>query len=179
MKGRVVLSIVILLLAGCATVAPAPPRQINISTAFDQSEVQWFKTKGNGSITGQAYFQTVGGQPRTCAGGRVTLYPHSTYIDKLTVAVFGNTTSGYVPIYQMNFQVNPRSPSATSEYAMTAACDAQGNFSFTDLPAGSYYVLAGVVWTIPGENMMPPQGGELMRSVTLGAGESKRVILTP
>lgn len=61
----------------------------------------------------------------------------------------------------------------------TTTCDAQGNFSFTDLPDGEYYVNAMVVWGIPmGYGMVSRQGGPVMQRVSLHGGEHKRVVLT-
>jgi hypothetical protein len=178
MKKAIVSFVILALLTGCASLAPPPPRQVALTTTFNPQEVAWFNETGTGSITGQAFFQTRGGQPRTCAGLEVLLQPQSAYAVERLTAIYGNTTGGYVPELSARVQFTPDDP-AYKEVRKTSICDAQGNFSFTGLPAGKYFLAAAVVWTIPGQEFAPPQGGGLMKSVTLADGETKRVILTP
>ncbi|MCL1524579.1 prealbumin-like fold domain-containing protein [Xanthomonas nasturtii] len=165
-------------LAACASLAPPQPRQVALTTLFSPQEVAWFTTTGMGSVTGQAFFQTRGGQPRTCAGLEVSLQPHSTYGDERLTAIYGNATGGYTPALASRVQFTPDDLDY-QQVRKTSICDAQGNFSFTGLPAGKYFLVAAVVWTVPGQEFAPPQGGPLMKSFTLADGETKRVILTP
>ena len=53
-------------------------------------------------------------------------------------------------------------------------CDAQGNFSFSQLPAGAWFVVTQVNWVV-GYNR---QGGTLMREVDLSNNETVQVLLT-
>lgn len=165
-------------LSACASLAPPPPRQVNLTSSFNPAEVAWFNSTGTASISGQAFFQTRGGQPRTCAGLEVSLQPRSTYGDERLTALYGNTSAGAIPALASRVQFIP-DDAAYKAARKTSVCDAQGNFSFTNLPAGDYVLVAAVIWTIPGQEFAPPQGGPLMKSVTLSEGESERVILTP
>lgn len=178
MKNIIASTIMLACVTGCASLAPPPPRQVALTTTFNPQEVSWFRGTGHGSITGQAFFQTRGGQPRTCAGLEVELKPRSAYGDERLTAIYGNAKGGYSPALGARVQFTPDDP-AYKEAAKTSICDAQGNFSFTGLPAGNYFLTAAVIWTIPGQEFGPPQGGVLMKSVTLAEGETKRVILTP
>ncbi|HGM6050058.1 MULTISPECIES: hypothetical protein [Stenotrophomonas] len=172
-----VLPLGFLLLSGCATFAPAPPRQVALTTTFDPSEVAWFSEKGTGAINGQAFFQTRGGQPRTCAGLEVSLQPKSGYGRERLIALYGSAESGYTTVGSANVQFIPDSADY-KQARKTSVCDAQGNFSFTGLPAGEYFLTTGIMWSVPGQEFMPPQGGLLMQSVKLSDGESTRVIMT-
>jgi len=162
-------------LTGCASMMPQP-KQVTLSSAFNAQDVAWFNSSGTGSITGQAFFQTRGGQPRTCAGLEVSLQPHSSYGDERLIAIYGTTESGFAPTTTMRVKFNPDEP-AYHKMRKTTVCDAQGNFSFTQLPAGKYVVTSAIVWTVPGS--FAPEGGGLLKSVSLSNGESTRVILTP
>lgn len=83
-------------------------------------------------------------------------------------------------IYRSNeqgFNQDRRIVDAPSEYTRQSRegqCDAQGNFRISDLPAGDYYVITGVHWVIGSV----PQGGNLMRRVSLAAGQNAEVFLT-
>ena len=176
MKNAAISVLMLACLSGCASLTPR--RQVSLTSTFSPQEVAWFNSTGTGSITGQAFFQTRGGQPRTCAGLEVSLQPHSTYGDERLRAIYGSTNTGYAPALATRIQFNPNS-SAYLQTVKKSTCDAQGNFSFTGLPAGNYVVSTILVWRIPGQEYASPQGGALMKSVTLKDGESTRVILTP
>ena len=165
-------------LSGCSSMGLTPPRQVNLASTFNPQEVAWAGAVGTGSIAGQAFFQTRGGQPRTCAGLEVSLQPHSTYGDERLIAIYGNAEQGYVSALASRIQFTPDDPSY-KQSVRTSTCDAQGNFVFNGLPSGKYFLVASIIWRIPGQDFSPPQGGQLMKSLTLSEGENARVILTP
>jgi hypothetical protein len=53
-------------------------------------------------------------------------------------------------------------------------CAAQGNFEFTQIPNGRWFVLTEVTWAVG----YARQGGTLMREVSLANGETVQVLLT-
>ena len=57
-------------------------------------------------------------------------------------------------------------------------CDAQGNFAFTEVADGSYYVATYVTWETGGR-YTPVQGGGVMTSVTVKGGQTIDVIIAP
>lgn len=169
--------IVLIALSGCASLAPMA-KKITLTSRFSAEEVAWFNATGTSSLTGQAFFQTRGGQPRTCAGLEIELKPKSSYGDERLTAIYGNPAGGYTPAFAANIQFTP-DDAKYKEMRRTTVCDAQGNFSFTDLPAGDYFVTSSIIWILPGQEFAPPQGGVLMKSVNLGDGQTKRILLTP
>lgn len=175
MKKALAISLLCAAMTGCASMMPQP-KQVALTTTFNAESVAWFNSTGTGSINGQAFFQTRGGQPRTCAGLEVGLFPRSTYGDERLTAIYGTTKSGYVPALATRVQFTPDDPNYSNTHKSTV-CDAQGNFTFTGLPAGEYFIISTITWTVPGGYL--PEGGALMQSVSLSDGESKRVILTP
>lgn len=162
-------------LAGCASVQPQPTL-MRLSSTFDAESVAWFNSAGTGIIEGQAFFQTRGGQPRTCAGLEVGLQPRSEYGDERLTVLYGGTSSGHLPAAMTQVQFTPDSL-AYQQARKTTTCDAQGNFRLSGLPSGNYFLVTGIVWEVPGRYGL--EGGSLMQSVSISEGESKRVILTP
>jgi len=138
---------------------------------------------GPSNLHGQAFLKTVGGDVKTCAGEDVLLLPATPYIDEL----LAKETAG----------VTAKPDSRAVSLIRRTICDAQGNFSFSRLPAQRWYVLTKVTWGVPhidqpGERPgpitslllgIPPapstdqQGGELFQAVPLEPGDNQ-VFLT-
>lgn len=154
-----------LLLAACA------PQRVPVNATFNASEAAFAQRPGNASITGQAFMRQLGGGVVTCAGEQIILIPVTTYSTERMRIIYGNTNSG------RSFIGGPIPVDAPPEYmqtSKTATCDAQGNFRFEQLPPGEYY-LTGVVRWIAGN---VPQGGALMRRVTVLPGQTQNILLS-
>lgn len=162
------------LLAGCATV-PQPPAYV--STPFDPAAYAWFSAEGDNTITGNAVLRTVGGDVRTCAASSVGLVPGGAYTRERMMLVYGNVERGYRSISAPGVQFANDSP-AYLAMLRQAPCDAQGNFTFTGLPDGEYFVLSRVVWGVPMQYHTEMQGGTLMQRVEVRGGETKRIVLS-
>jgi hypothetical protein len=76
--------------------------------------------------------------------------------------------SGKTP--QLTTALDPASKSMLKE----SQCDAQGNFSFAQLPDGAWFILTQVRWMVG----YALQGGILMRQVSVANGETIQVLLT-
>ena len=68
-------------------------------------------------------------------------------------------------------------PDSFSQTHRQAVCDAQGYFTFEDLPAGEYFVVTSVTWVVGSSSL--PEGGWLMQRVRVEAGRARRVVLAP
>lgn len=147
---------------------------VTLTTQFNSADVAWAAGKGKNGVSGQAFLRQQGGGVVTCASEEVTLVPVSPYATERIMARYGNTTSGSAGFLFSNRLPEPDASYMTS--IRTAHCDAQGNFSFTDLPDGDYYVVTKVVWTV-GNNIFP-EGAGLMQKVSLHDGQQPKVILT-
>jgi len=171
MRSAIVFSMLGLsLLGGCATV----------SVAFDPAEVAWSKMPGKNTIEGSAALRTRGGEVRTCAGGAAQLIPSSAYADERVRLTYGDNQRGFHSTTTGSFEVLSRPPVADDKYTPTyqasmrnANCDAQGAFSFSSIPDGTWYVTVKVEWEVASQT----QGGWLMQKVELKGGETKKLVL--
>lgn len=149
-------------LAACAR----PPYQIK--TPFVEQDFQAWNGEGPAALSGQAFLKTVGGEVKTCAGATVVLFPANSYGREMIEA----ERSGRSRVAN----VDPRA----AKYIRSAICDAQGNFAFSGLPTGAWFVETEVSWGIPTGSMLFPvdeQGGVLVQEERLVPG-SNRAILT-
>lgn len=148
-----------------------------MSVPFAVEDFAAWAGSGPGSLHGQAFLKTVGGDVKTCAGERVLLFPATPYVDNLL-------DKGK---HGISVSPDPR----LASYEKSTICDAQGNFSFTQLPAQRWHVLTRVTWAVPHIDPSsvhrsplalalfgaPPQtdqqGGDLEQVVVVAAGDNQ------
>lgn len=159
------------LLTSCAAMQPVILEQ---KQSFNAADVAWADKTGTSAISGQAFVQTNGGQPRTCAGLDVYLIPSSAYARERSELNFGSVEGGYKNAYS-NRKLSDGTPMDFANTWKKQVCDAQGNFEFSNIPAGEWYVSTSIVWTV----QYVSNGGLLAKRVTVKDGEKARVILTP
>lgn len=160
-----------LLTAACALTE----REVSTTKTFDPSDVTWSQGQGPNTITGIARVST-GGKPRTCASLPVRLAPDSDYTRKRIAGLYGDDDEGFVDARSAQRLRAQQDVDKRYEISLkTAVCDASGNFAFRNLPDGTYYVLAPVVW----KNKLGEvaEGGFYMQRVTVTGGETKSVTL--
>lgn len=157
-------------LQACATTTPVandPP--------VDPAAFAWSQTEGSNSIAGDALLRTRGGEVRTCAGLDVKLIPSTPYTDAFVARVY---PGGYRPLDYV-FQTRPQMDPAALPFVKSKRCNAQGEFLFSQLPDGPYYVVATVTWEAPGYGgYMAPQGGEIAQPVQVAGGRTETITLT-
>ena len=147
-------------------VACTAPSQVPYALTTPYSEADFRPSGGPGpaSVTGPAFMKTVGGEVRTCAGEDVALFPATAYNREIVQS-----------IRQGHENLSNRNP-ATDAYVRHATCDAQGNFAFAGVPAGTWFVWGNVNRDVPGD-YGGHQGGRLIKEVTVVPG-ANRVLLT-
>lgn len=162
-------------LAGCI----ATPTVIEISSEFDSMAAQSQIEPGKGYISGTAFMRQRGGGVVTCAGNNVTLVPSTAYARERLAHIYQSTpTSDKTSVRDVRESIiNPQqfmpSPIAYKNLVKETICDAQGNFEFTDIKDGDYFIVTSVYWETPS-----PQGGVLAKSVNVKSGKAPRVILS-
>ncbi|WP_025742001.1 hypothetical protein [Aquimarina pacifica] len=166
MNYKISVLIIGLLLIGCSQHQKNKNDQpIKIINQFDTEEIQWFKSNGNGSIKGIAKFKSKSGDIRFGDEFRIELLPNCGYTQERLNHIYQSKSSGYVHVEDgiPKFTPDPEEFHDT----MKTMCNKNGEFEFNNLPAGSYYVIAFMLWD--------QTGGGIMQQVTLSEGESKEI----
>ena len=149
--------------AGCSARQPVRqlgPPFVQMQTKFDYSEHEPYAKPGENGITGQAFLTRQGDSVVTCAGSRVLLLPATSYFREM---FWHMIVAGSEP----DPPENPY-PSLKGMIRRTE-CDAQGNFSFSKIPDGTWFVLTQV---------KARDGGVLIAELTLSNGGTPQVLLT-
>jgi hypothetical protein len=162
------------ILSGCATTSP---KFVTMSNKFNVNDVSWAKHSGNNKIVGSFLSRTVGGDVKTCAGLDVFLVPLSSYSEERIRIIYGNSISGYRSATNLK-DLPPEAPADYAASRRITKCDAQGEFTFSDLPDGSYFVTTTVTWGVPGQYVVSTQGGNLMKRIDLSGGKIERIVVT-
>lgn len=147
------------LLSGCARERQAE---------FRESEFAQYATKGTAKITGQAFSKTMGGEVRYAAGNEVILRPSNSYFDEwFEVEIVGQ--------HRLKPEEDPRA----ATYTRKTQADGEGRFEFEGLPPGTYHLACYLIWYVPnGRGGLDPTGGWTHATVTIGNGETKKVVVT-
>jgi hypothetical protein len=157
----------VFLVAGCAT----PPSGI-MPLPYSESEDAPYKKAGTGSLKGQAFLKTRGGDIKKGAGNNVYLMPATSY-----------GTQRYEQIFVAGQSFSEVPDKRHGGSVRTTISDAEGRFEFKGLPAGKYYAFTTVTWEVPSTNqfmrgMMETQGGLIHSPTMIKEGETTEIILT-
>lgn len=175
MKWTIALAITLI----TAVVTPATAKErvtVPVGVDWNDDAVAWAKARGKNTITGSALLRTRGGEARTCAAVDVYLIPSSPYADARMTLIYGADDRGYRSASAFYNVEDP--PVGYIKANRSTICDAQGYFTFDQVPDGTYYITSVVTWSVPGRYVSLTQGGGLMAKVTVEGGETKRVMLT-
>ncbi|PVZ19954.1 MULTISPECIES: hypothetical protein [unclassified Pseudomonas] len=148
-------------LGGCVSPPPPQPR-----IAFPVAEYQSLPKAGTGIVEGQVFMRTIGGDVKYGAGSEVTLNPMTSY-----------SQQWYRYTYELRQPLQPGDPRQEA-YVIRTQADGNGNFRFTDVPPGQYYLTSRVTWQAPTQYGLTPQGGWLTNRITVKDGQSIRSMLT-
>jgi len=148
----------VLVVAACG---PLPP----LETPFDKADFDRYKEEGTCAVTGQAFLKTRGGDVKYGAGNTVQLIPYTTMIREMREK-------------RKNFQLFQKPDQAATDYIQStfreAIADGNGNFEFTDIPAGDYLLECTITWKVLNQTT----GGTAEAIVSVKEGETKKVVLT-
>jgi hypothetical protein len=138
MRVLVVVFVFLLAYAGCSAREPvrepAPPF-VKLQTKFDYSEHEPYARPGENGVTGHAFLSQEGGSVVTCAGNRVLLLPATSYFREMFWHMI-------VTRREPEPLSNPY-PSLKGMIRRTQ-CDADGNFSFSEVSDGTWFILTQV-----------------------------------
>lgn len=104
------------------------------------------------------------------------LVPVTAYTEERMRASIGSATKGYLPHFR-------RATSGIGDpnlykISRTSACDGAGNFEFSELPSGSYFILAEITWGVPQRGFTLQQGGTLMEKVSVENAATRKIVMT-
>jgi hypothetical protein len=157
MKNLILTTIVAAVLVGCA--APRPPSFT--PRAFDQAEYDALPKTGTGTVRGQVFAKTVGGDVKKGAGNDVLLIPVTAF-----------RRQWYSEVLMSRKVATAQWDSRYMQYDRKKVTDGDGKFEFNDVPPGQYYVLSNVNWETISDNrylrqagITDTQGGLVVRTV--------------
>ena len=136
---------------------------------FSDADFSAYVGNGPATVDGAAVGRTQGGEAKTCAGYPVYLAPATAYdaegISNLNMMAAVNLAAG-----------------PAIKYWRQSACDAEGRFSFDQVPDGSWYVITSIKYqvyapTLGNVQATESQGGLLVKKIALHRGKN-HVILT-
>jgi hypothetical protein len=149
-----------LALAGC--VQPPPMEYFG---GFPEQTYIDLPKSGTGTVTGQVFLRTVGGDTKYGAGSQVILLQETDYMRQFYFA----------------WQDNKRAPEIDTR-AIRAGFKTQANgsgeFTFTNVPPGDYYVASQVNWGAPTRYGVSNQGGAIMVRATVANDSVTTVMVT-
>ena len=152
------------LLTACASTGP-----MALTATYNPAEGAWAAKSGTSTITGQGFLRRNDGVVVYAAGSEADLIPQTSYSAVRVSGAFPN--GSHLSYGGLNY--DSTDPAYASTVRKTTA-DGEGKFTFSNVPAGSYYVTTSVIWEVGYER----QGGLLMMPVTVAAGQTANVILS-
>jgi hypothetical protein len=164
MRKAALFAVSMIMLAGCAA-NTAQPRPVLMSTTFSDADFAPWAGSGNAEIQGQAFFRTLGGDVKTCAGQNVALIPSNSYGREMVSRIL--SAGGNIP-----GNIDNR----VERYGKTEKCDAQGSFSFKNVKANTWIVFTIVTWFAPSRYGINPQGGVLLKTIETRPGENHVIL---
>jgi hypothetical protein len=161
----------LLVIAFCITgcVQPQAPITVTLNSTFNEEEAKSLLKDGTNTIQGNAFMRQQGGGVVTCAGNEVFLTPDTDYSKERMVAIYGSSEIG---LSQRPIQFIP-DIKAYKDLVKKTQCNSQGNFKFEKVADGTFYVVTSVLWQVANS----PQGGNLMKKVSVKNGEIQDIII--
>ena len=141
-----------------------------MQNSFNEKEASNLMNKGNNTISGQAFLRQLGGGIVTCAGYEVKLIPATKYAEERIRQLYVSNEQG-ANLYR-HYAFTPDEPLYHNLIHKTI-CNKSGNFTFTHVSNGSFFIVAPVIWAA-----RTKEGAWLMKKVTVTNNETKEVIVT-
>jgi len=161
-------------LACAGLVAAAEP--VKLESAFSLDEVKFVMQPGDAMVTGKAFLKLADGTYKGCAGFNIELLPVAAYSRERIGHTYGNIEQGQILLEQNPPKFTPDVPDY-HDMLLKGACDAQGIFRFTQVPAGDYFVMAFIIWD---DTSGPPPrkaGGAAMKRIRVASKSRVDVLL--
>lgn len=149
-----------LLLAGCVQQPP-----MEYYSGFPAMTYSELPKSGTGTVTGQVFMRTIGGDVKYGAGSPVLLLQDTEYMRQFYNAAMENKRAP---------QIDTRAISA----GFKAQANGSGEFTFNNVPPGDYFVASEVRWGAPTRYGISNQGGPVIVTTTVSDGSVSTVMVT-
>lgn len=123
-------------LSGCAT-GPTPGPTAPV---FEAAAFAWSTVPGDNEISGRVAYAG-GGRSWSCAGS-VGLTPETPWTRQRFQILYGSTQRAAIPAAIVRARSVTEASADYQTFVRSTSCDDQGRFSFDNLPAGNWYVIA-------------------------------------
>lgn len=137
----------ILALAACTASGPA-----RIATPFDEEAARAMLRPGTNQVNGRVMAELSSGTLVTCANNVVTLVPVTPYAREWAIR-FYELDSGRYGTLDAAYRMDGREPAVKFQGAeafysatRTTRCDEDGNFAFSNVANGEFFVVAKTRW---------------------------------
>lgn len=156
-----ILSALIGSICAAAAVAGEP---LKLDSTFNVEEVKFVKQSGTSTVTGTAFLKLANGTFKDCAGFSVELLPVAAYSKERIVKTYGNDQQGQILMEQNPPKFTHDAPEY-HEMLIKGECDRRGEFSFSQVPAGDYFVIAFIIWEETSGSTSRQTGGGVMKRI--------------
>ena len=157
-----------LFITGCVA-KPIP----KLTNQFNEQDFAPYAKKGTASIIGQAFLKTRGGEVRYGAGDTIFLFPSTPYTREMQHFTHHEITNR-VTIENVDKRWR--------DYIKKITADGSGNFEFSDIPAGEYFLECALFWEVPkscyGCAGLEETGDVLRKQIKITEGEKLKIMLT-
>jgi hypothetical protein len=158
-----------------ATVAVAD-EPLKLESAFNIDDVKFVKQSGTSTVTGSAFLRLADDTIKDCAGFNIELLPVAAYSKERIKRTYGNDRQGQILLEQKPPKFTPDVPEY-HDMVIKGACDRRGIFTFSNVPAGSYFVIAFIIWDDTSSATPRKTGGGVMKRIGVAAGSRVEALL--
>jgi hypothetical protein len=149
---------------------PTPP-------GFDPREFSWSTGEGPGGLSGRVAYHAASGEHWTCVGQAIALIPVTRYSAVRMLELYGSQDRAVTPKATVQAR-NAASPGVDyGAFVRTSACSTKDGFTFTRLPAGPYFLIAGA--HPKGRPAAPSDGVVILQRVDIAPGPTRIVVPQP
>lgn len=137
---------------------------IELQNPFVLEDIQFIHTSGNAIVQGTASIQLEDGSVKNCAGFTIELLPSAAYADERILKTYRNNERDQILMSEQPPRFAPDDKRYHDNVRKTQ-CDSEGRFAFNHVAAGSYYVMAFIIWSEDDTK----HGGGVMRKIAVTA----------
>ncbi|MDN4502812.1 hypothetical protein QX776_10370 [Alteromonadaceae bacterium BrNp21-10] len=149
---------------------------IELDSRFKIEEVQWIRGEGNASLTGKAFIKLENGEYKSCAGFQIELLPVAPYSSERIFKTYGSTLQGQILLSQSPPSFTPDTK-AYHEMEIIGKCDDNGVFTFNNIKAGEFFIMAFIIWDEQQGDKNTKQGGGVMQYIHLKDNQPQQVVM--